>query len=90
MAAPDLPWLYTPAAPSAQGLRPWLVLVVVREQAGVSLDTPAGSLPLLRIDTPAVVADELPDLADSWAWAHVHRWSGSRAPRRRWPARRVR
>ena len=71
VAAPDLPWLYTPAAPGPKGLRPWLVLVVVREQAGVSLDTPAGSLPLLRIDAPAVVADELPDLADSWAWAHV-------------------
>ena len=71
LAAPDLPWLYTPAAPGEQGLRPWLVLVVVREQEGVSLDTPSGSLPLLRIEAPAVAADELPDLAEAWAWAHV-------------------
>ena len=71
LAAPDLPWLYTPAAPGEQGLRPWLVLVVVREQEGVSLDTPSGSLPLLRIEAPAVTADELPDLAEAWAWAHV-------------------
>ena len=26
---------------------------------------------MLRIDAPAVIADELPDLADAWAWAHV-------------------
>ena len=71
LAAPDLPWLYTPAAPGAQGLRPWLVLVVVREQDGVRLETPPGGLPLLHIDAPAVIADELPDLADAWAWAHV-------------------
>ena len=37
----------------------------------MQLETPAGSLPLLRIELPAVAADELPDLADSWAWAHV-------------------
>ena len=72
LAAPDLPWLYTPAAPGDQGLRPWLVLVVVREQEGVRLDTPAGSTPLLRIDLPpAAIAKELPDLVDAYAWAHV-------------------
>ena len=38
LAAPDLPWMFTPArAEDEQGrLRPWLVLVVVREQEGVS------------------------------------------------------
>jgi hypothetical protein len=71
LAAPDLPWLFTPASDGNRGLRPWLVLVVVREQEGVRLDTPAGSLPLLSIELPAVAADELPDLAESWAWAHV-------------------
>ena len=71
LAAPDLPWLYTPAAPDGDGkLRPWLVLVVVREQDGVVLDTLAGSLPVLRID-PALAAGELPNLDDSWAWVHV-------------------
>ena len=73
LATADLPWLLTPAAPDAQGrLRPWLVLVVVREQEGVSLTTRgATALPVLRIEDPAVPAAELPDLADSWAWAHV-------------------
>ena len=74
-AAADLPWMFTPArAEDEQGrLRPWLVLVAVREQEGVSIETGSGkSLPVLRIKSPAVPAGELPDLAESWAWAHVH------------------
>ena len=48
------------------------MLVVVREQEGVEPRHAARRrLPLLRIDAPALVADELPDLADSWAWVHV-------------------
>ena len=70
---PSLPWLFTPSAAGAQArLRPWLCLVVVRMQDGVRLDparlTP---LPVLRIAGPARPAAELPDLADSWAWAHA-------------------
>ncbi len=70
---PALPWLFTPAAAGAQArLRPWLCLVVVRFQDGVRLDPPqAGPLPVLRIGLPARPAAELPDLADSWAWAHA-------------------
>lgn len=70
---PDLPWLFTPAAADAQGrLRPWLVLVVVRRQDGVRLRAPREEpLPVLEIAAPARPADELPDLADSWAWAHA-------------------
>jgi hypothetical protein len=75
LASPDLPWLLTPAraADATPGrLRPWLVLVVVREQDGVSIGpSPGTTLPALRIAAPAVPADELPDLAESWAWAHV-------------------
>ena len=38
LAAPDLPWSYTPAAPAARGrLRPWLVLVVVEDGEGVGI-----------------------------------------------------
>ena len=72
MDEPALPWLFTPAGAGAQNrLRPWLCLVVVRAQAGVRLDPPtAGPLPVLRIGGPAVPGDELPDLRDSWAWAH--------------------
>jgi hypothetical protein len=66
--APELPWLFTPAAANAAGqLRPWLVLVVVR-RASAELDhTPGQPLPVLSTDPSA----ELPDLAQSWAWAHA-------------------
>ena len=70
---PDLPWLLTPAAGDAKGrLRPWLCLVVVRQQDGVTLATDSHRpLPVLTIRAPAVAADELPDLTESWAWAHA-------------------
>jgi hypothetical protein len=72
LATPDLPWLFTPAQPTAEGqLRPWLVLAVVREQEGVSLEVRRDAPPLLHIDPPASAGAELPDLEDSWAWAHV-------------------
>lgn len=66
--APELPWQFTPARPDAQGrLRPWLALVVLPEGApGVDLTTPAGVLP--RLTAPV---GQLPDLAESWAWAHA-------------------
>ena len=65
LSRPDLPWLFTPAKPNADNrLRPWFVLVAV-EASRVHLQ--AGK-PLSRI----TVSDaELPDLADSWAWAHA-------------------
>jgi hypothetical protein len=70
--SPDLPWMLTPAAPDGQGrLRPWLVLVVVDlalvRPPGMEPDRP---LPVLRIAS-ALVPTELPDLDDSWAWAHA-------------------
>ncbi len=71
--APDFPWMFTPARTGSNDrLRPWLALVVVRKQAGVSVsvgrDRP---LPTLSIEGPAVPGDELPDLSESWAWAHT-------------------
>ena len=70
---PDLPWLFTPAAADGQGrVRPWIVLVVVRKQDGVRLRPPRTELlPVLEIGAPAVPSQELPDLVDSWAWAHA-------------------
>jgi len=66
--APDLPWRYTPVAVDRDGhLPPWLVLVVVELADGVGLAT-GGRLPVLSVDDPD---EHLPDLADSWAWAHV-------------------
>lgn len=69
----DLPWRFTPASPGTNNqLRPWLVLVVVRQQPGVSIvSEPGAKLPILRIAPPAKPSIELPDLSDSAAWAHV-------------------
>lgn len=68
---PELPWTFTPTGVPASGhLKPWLVLIVVRDRPGVEIRVPAGApLPQLTIADDA--AAELPDLADSWAWAHV-------------------
>lgn len=70
---PDFPWLFTPAkAESAGKLRPWLCLVVVRKQEGVTLRTDRNlPLPVLEIKAPARPERELPDLSESWAWAHA-------------------
>ncbi len=70
---PDLPWMFTPAvAGPDQRLRPWLVLVVVTQGPGVSISAGgARPLPVLTIEAPSVPADEVPDLAESWAWAHT-------------------
>jgi hypothetical protein len=70
---PDFPWLFSPAKADAQGrLRPWMCLVVVRKQPGVELRPPnAQPLPTLNILAPAKPGDELPDLSESWAWAHA-------------------
>lgn len=69
LAAPDLPWRFTPASPGADRLQPWLALVVVTDAPGVALTQPDGiRLAVLTVDDPAA---ELPDLSGCWAWAHV-------------------
>src|SRR5215218_10998616 len=70
---PDFPWLFTPAKADAAGrLRPWLCLVVVQRQQGVDLLTsPDWPLPRLKIGSPLDLKHELPELSDSWAWAHA-------------------
>ncbi|HLL17924.1 MAG TPA: hypothetical protein VK439_04005, partial [Rubrivivax sp.] len=69
---PDFPWLLTPArADSAGRLRPWLVLVVL-ERPGAKLPAlqPGHPLPSISLGQ-AQVRDELPDLDESWLWAHA-------------------
>jgi hypothetical protein len=69
--APELPWLFTPAAADQAGrLRPWLVLVVLARGAGVALGPPRAGAPAELVLTDGAAA-QLPDLTDSWAWAHA-------------------
>jgi len=79
-AEATLPWLFTPApenapwpggvAPAAGSHRllPWICLVTVPAAPGITLDTAAGTL---TIADPADAREQLPDLAEAWAWAHV-------------------
>lgn len=79
---PDFPWLFTPAKADGGGrLRPWLCLIVVRKQQGVTLNVDR-NLPLavLEIKDPARPERELPDLSESWAWAHVQLTGSSPDP----------
>lgn len=68
---PDLPWLFTPAAPNGEQLTPWICLVVVERREGVSIlpPGPGQPLPILHIENDAY--KELPPLEEAWAWAHA-------------------
>jgi hypothetical protein len=70
---PDFPWLFTPLSEGANDqLRPWIVLVVVKKQEGVTLTgNPSAPLPVLEIKAPARPAEELPALREAQAWAHA-------------------
>ncbi len=76
---PDFPWMFTPAqAGASQRLRPWLVLVVF-DRARVALPRMRGStVPLPSVRVPLDVAEtELPDLDESWLWAHAQATSAA-------------
>lgn len=78
---PDFPWLFTPAKAAdvlrsggailqpGGRLRPWICLVVVPKDKIIELRTPTDEkrpLPVVKVPQ-----NELPDLAESWAWAHA-------------------
>lgn len=67
---PELPWVLTPARPAGGRLRPWFVLIVL--EAATTPLMPGAPLP--SVEAPVA---ELPDLVDSWGWAHVQRVTGS-------------
>ncbi len=66
---PDFPWLFTPAKANGKDqLRPWICLVAV-EKGEQNLEiNPLYPLPILHV---ADAQQELPDLRESWAWAHT-------------------
>ena len=72
---PDFPWLFTPAkADAARRLHPWICLIVVRKEGAALSTVPRQPLPVLTCGQ-----EELPDLDQSWAWAHAQIVSGQTA-----------
>jgi hypothetical protein len=69
---PDFPWMFTPErARVNERLRPWCVLVVV-DRAVIPLPKVNRGAPLPVLTIPkTMIATELPDLEESYAWAHV-------------------
>lgn len=64
-----LPWAYSPEAPVGERLRPWMALVVLKTDEHEFRNQAGRPLPFIHVENPD---DSLPDLAESWAWAHVH------------------
>ena len=63
----DFAWRYTPAAPAGGRLRPWVSLLVLKEDefARTSRRVP---LPTITLKSK----DVLPPCTETWMWAHVH------------------
>ena len=81
---PDFAWMFTPAKADAnERLRPWLVLLVF-DRAKVALPRMRAGAPLPSVVVPLqdanglpVAEGELPDLAESWMWAHAQATSSA-------------
>jgi hypothetical protein len=68
----DLPWRYSPAPGDGSRVLPWLCLAVLRNsEVNFTPPVPGGKLGVLNVAVSA-----LPNLSQSWAWAHTQ-FSGS-------------
>jgi hypothetical protein len=63
----DFAWRYTPAAPFGSRLRPWLFLLVLKED---EFERTARRVPLPTITIKS--KDVFPPFKETWMWAHVH------------------
>lgn len=74
----DFPWRYTPLAPfgtndDAKRLRPWVTLVVLKEDEFSRIEEFNGILPRIKISDAVEDYNTIfPDDKSLWAWAHVH------------------
>jgi hypothetical protein len=64
---PDLPWMFTPASPKGDRLRPWVALIVLKVGEFTAPNVAPNPLPVIDVTTLA----PLQDLSESWNWAHV-------------------
>lgn len=69
-ATPDFPWMFSPTVASGATLMPWLCLIVVQVQPGVTLTQRPNALPVLQFAAPANPLVELPNLNEIAMWAH--------------------
>ena len=69
--APDLPWAYSPMLATLKGLVPWIRLIVLEADPSVRLERGAQGQSPWILHIPQSAHGELPDLEDSWAWAHA-------------------
>jgi len=67
----DVAWRYTPARANAQDrLRPWLGLIVLRDDEIDKLEGPTAERPCAKLTSKSSVP--LPRVDQLWAWSHVH------------------
>jgi hypothetical protein len=67
----DVAWRYTPVRANAQSrLRPWLALIVLRDDEIDSMQGPTSDRASSKLKTNANAP--LPLIDQLWAWAHVH------------------
>jgi hypothetical protein len=66
----DFPWRYTPEVPGKDRLRPWIMLVALKEsEFEDGVQTVEQPLPYIVVpDADAI----FPPISQLWAWAHVH------------------
>jgi hypothetical protein len=63
----DFAWRYTPAAPAGNRLRPWLLLLVLKED---EFERTARRVP---VPTIKILGNNVfPPFTETWLWAHVH------------------
>lgn len=71
----DFPWRYTPAKANGDKLRPWITLIVLKEDEFTRKETVV-PLPQIELTNAAV----LPPLDETWLWAHVQQITSSEIP----------
>lgn len=68
----DFPWRYSPARARDHKLRPWLMLVCLKESEFTRDTAASGPLQSITVTGSGATGPGFPDPAQTWAWAHVH------------------
>jgi hypothetical protein len=67
----DFPWRYSPAAPNANRVAPWLWLLTLEKTEFDLLPPLESGLPVVRLHA-GVAQAAFPKANQTWAWAHAH------------------